>query len=108
MLCTAGCKWYPLTWIAQSVYDTAQELWADRNINNLTGTLDGVSLLNGSIGGEYSDADLRDNKPQRYGKRLERRDHMTYCARCRSLNSGTAKTRYHFSGVKGPHRFEAN
>jgi hypothetical protein len=44
--------------VTESVDDTAEHLRADRNIDNLTGTLDGLTLLDETIGTEQHNTDL--------------------------------------------------
>jgi hypothetical protein len=44
--------------VSESIYDTAEKLNSDGNIDNLSGTLDGLALLDQSIGTEQHNTDL--------------------------------------------------
>ena len=46
------------TGVAESVNDSAEKLGTDGDVNDLSGSLDGVALLDGSVGSEDGDTDL--------------------------------------------------
>jgi hypothetical protein len=46
------------TGVAESIDDSSKKFWADGDIDNLTGSLDSITLLDGSVGGEDGNTDL--------------------------------------------------
>lgn len=47
------------TRVAESVDDTSEKFRPDGNVDDLSGSLDGVSLLDGPVGSEDGDSNLR-------------------------------------------------
>jgi hypothetical protein len=47
-----------LTWVTESVNDTSEKFRADGDIDDLSGSLDGVSLLDRPVGSEDGNTDV--------------------------------------------------
>ena len=47
-----------LTWVTESINDTSEKLRADGDIDDLSSSLDGVSLLDRPVGSEDGNTDV--------------------------------------------------